>query len=361
MYISGVPGTGKTATVYEAIKALSAVRNKKRLNFKFIEVNGLRLTDPYQAYQTIYRVCILFLNLCEDMLIELNYDQELKGKKASSTTAAGWLEDYFSNNRSNEEFILLLVDELDLLCTKKQTVLYHMFDWPNRPNSNLGVVAIANAMDLPERVMMSRISSRLGLTRLSFQPYTHQELQAIISSRLKGFNAFEPDAIQLVARKVAAVSGDARRALDICRRAALISESRHQGVVMKSNSKEALVKLKDVQDALLELFSSPKIVAVRNASEQEQTFLKCVLQEFRSSGVEEATFSNVYRHHRDVCLFNRIMCPSSTQLFEVAFSLYENRLILLDSNSCYLRKKIRLNISADDIDFALMKSHDPSE
>ena len=48
----------------------------------------------------------------------------------------------------------------------------------------------------------------------------------IISSRLSNVhgNVVQPDAIQFAARKVAAVSGDARRALDICRRAVEIAE-----------------------------------------------------------------------------------------------------------------------------------------
>ena len=45
------------------------------------------------------------------------------------------------------------------------------------------------------------------------------------SPRLLGIDAFDPDAVQLVSRKVAAVSGDARRALDICRRATEIAET----------------------------------------------------------------------------------------------------------------------------------------
>lgn len=56
-----------------------------------------------------------------------------------------------------------------------------------------------------------------GLTRMTFQPYTFKQLQTIVLSRMKGLNAFDEDAIQLAARKVAALSGDARRALDICR------------------------------------------------------------------------------------------------------------------------------------------------
>ena len=69
MYISGVPGTGKTATVHEVIKTLKAETNQtaktpkkksKRVDeikeFTFVELNGLQLTDPYQAYTHVYQV-----------------------------------------------------------------------------------------------------------------------------------------------------------------------------------------------------------------------------------------------------------------------------------------------------------------
>jgi origin recognition complex subunit 1 len=57
----------------------------------------------------------------------------------------------------------------------------------------------------------------LGLTRINFQPYTYQQLVKIVESRLKDIKAFRKEAIEFAARKVGAVSGDARRALDICR------------------------------------------------------------------------------------------------------------------------------------------------
>lgn len=47
---------------------------------------------------------------------------------------------------------VILIDELDALLTKKQTLLYNLFDWPCHENSRLVVVAIANTMDLPERM-----------------------------------------------------------------------------------------------------------------------------------------------------------------------------------------------------------------
>lgn len=58
-----------------------------------------------------------------------------------------------------------MVDELDLLVTRNQRILYHFFEWPNRERSRLVVLAVANTMDLPERVMESKVSSRLGKGR----------------------------------------------------------------------------------------------------------------------------------------------------------------------------------------------------
>ena len=58
--------------------------------------------------------------------------------------------------------------------------------------------------------------------------------------------------------KVAAVSGDARRALNICRRATEVAERR-----TSAGGKERLVGIKDVDAAVTEMFSSPYIMAMR--------------------------------------------------------------------------------------------------
>ena len=54
------------------------------------------------------------------------------------------------------------MDELDQLVTTKQDVVYNFFNWPTIANSKLVVLAVANTMDLPERVMTGRVRSRLG-------------------------------------------------------------------------------------------------------------------------------------------------------------------------------------------------------
>jgi origin recognition complex subunit 1 len=125
------------------------------------------------------------------------------------------------------------MDELDQLVTKNQSVMYNFFNWPALRHSRLVVLAVANTMDLPERTLSNKISSRIGLTRITFSGYKHQELMKIIESRLENVpgNVVDSDAIQFASRKVAAVSGDARRALDICRRAVEIAESASSAVV----------------------------------------------------------------------------------------------------------------------------------
>lgn len=60
MYISGVPGTGKTATVHEVVRALNkAYENEELPRFKYISINGMRLTEPRQAYVQILKVNLL--------------------------------------------------------------------------------------------------------------------------------------------------------------------------------------------------------------------------------------------------------------------------------------------------------------
>lgn len=109
----------------------------------------------------------------------------------------------------------MVVDEIDLLVNKSQNVLYNLFDWPNRPNSSLILIAIANTMDLPERTFNNKVVSRLGLHRIDFAPYTHSMLSDILIKRFKD-QVFQKDAIELCSRKVGAVSGDARQAIYFC-------------------------------------------------------------------------------------------------------------------------------------------------
>uniref|UniRef100_A0A452Q9D8 Origin recognition complex subunit 1 n=1 Tax=Ursus americanus TaxID=9643 RepID=A0A452Q9D8_URSAM len=329
MYISGVPGTGKTATVHEVVRCLQQAAQANDVPpFQYIEVNGMKLTEPHQVYVQIL--------------------QKLTGQKATANHAAELLAKRFLTRRSSPETTVLLVDELDLLWTQKQDVMYNLFDWPTHREARLVVLTIANTMDLPERIMMNRVSSRLGLTRMSFQPYTHSQLQQILVCRLKHVKAFEDDAIQLVARKVAALSGDARRCLDICRRATEICEFSCQ----KPDS-PGLVTVAHLLQAVDEMFSSSYITAIKNSSVLEQSFLRAILAEFRRSGLEEATFQQVYSQHVALCRMEGLPYPTMSETMAVCSHLGSCRLLLVEPSRNDLLLRVRLNVSQDDVLYAL--------
>lgn len=144
IYISGTPGTGKTATVREVVSRLEdAVVSDELDDFIFVEINGMKITDPHQSYTLLW--------------------EALKGQRASPTQALDLLEREFSNPSPRRIPCVVLMDELDQLVTKNQAVMYNFFNWPTLRHSRLIVLAVANTMDLPERTLSNKISSRLGM------------------------------------------------------------------------------------------------------------------------------------------------------------------------------------------------------
>jgi len=130
-----------------------------------------------------------------------------------------------SKNTVEELTTLLLVDELDFCVTRKQQVLYNLFEWPTRPGAKLIVVGIANVQDMPER-LLPKVASRLGLGRITFSAYTAKQIETIVTARLQGIPAFSAEAVTMCAKKVCNSTGDVRRALHMCRRAVEIAKAR---------------------------------------------------------------------------------------------------------------------------------------
>lgn len=143
LYISGTPGTGKTATVKEVLADLAyAVRSNQLEDFTFVEINGLKITDAHQAYSLLW--------------------QSLKGQKVSPSQALDLLDHEFRKSSAPRVPCIVLMDELDQLVTKNQSLMYNFFSWPSWQYSKLIVIAVANTMDLPERTLSNKVSSRLG-------------------------------------------------------------------------------------------------------------------------------------------------------------------------------------------------------
>lgn len=94
IYVSGVPGTGKTATVNEAIKCLNAcVKNGKLKEFDYVDINGMRLSEPRQAYVQIYK--------------------QLTGENKLWEESQNLLQKRFTKKTLNKKMTLILVDEVN--------------------------------------------------------------------------------------------------------------------------------------------------------------------------------------------------------------------------------------------------------
>jgi len=130
--------------------------------------------------------------------------------------------------------ILLFLDEMDQLGdVNNQDVLYTLFEWTFTPGSRLVMVGVANALDLTERILprLQAKAQRKPRT-MNFAPYSQAQLLDILSHRLSTSSTpsssadpsspappalVDTSALLFCAKKIAAVSGDARKALDACR------------------------------------------------------------------------------------------------------------------------------------------------
>jgi len=164
---------------------------------------------------------------------------------------------------SERPVTVLMLDEIDYLVTKKETLVYNFFDWPLRATTaRLVVIGISNTINLPEK-MSTRVQSRIGGDRCHFKSYNVQDTQTILKSRLgmlddhPGHAVFEEDAIKFAARKTANLSGDIRKAFQMCKSAAeKVLEDYSTGKRKLAAGSRPLVKISDVQKGSRDMFTS---------------------------------------------------------------------------------------------------------
>ncbi|KIL83999.1 origin recognition complex subunit 1 [Fusarium avenaceum] len=371
IYISGTPGTGKTATVREVVSRLEeAVGSDELDDFIFVEINGMKITDPHQSYSLLW--------------------EALKGERASPAQALDLLEREFSNPSPRRIPCVVLMDELDQLVTKNQAVMYNFFNWPTLRHSRLIVLAVANTMDLPERTLSNKISSRLGLTRITFPGYNHEQLMRIIQSRLEGVpgNIVDPDAIQFASRKVAAVSGDARRALDICRRAVELAEADAPSDPTTPSKRDpqtqpkglGRVTIATIKKAINEATSNPIQQHLRSLPLMSKLVMAALLLRIRRTGLGETTFGETLDEIHRAGLRAPAALPGvaavlgnglkGTQLgghrpmirpghiHTAALELVAAGLINLEAQRAERSSKLRLSIADDEVKMALRDDGD---
>lgn len=287
LFIAGPPGVGKTATVRSVIATLRQEQSEGRFpQFQFISLNGMEMRHPFDAYVRLWEA--------------LSPSQE----KCAPGEAAARLELHFAGDdeqsvgngqtrMSNRDAVVLLIDEMDYLVTKKETVLYNLFDWPTRSqngSSQLIVIGISNTLNLPER-LHPRVQSRLGNERCIYRAYKEEDSVKIFKAKVPQYSSlFREDAVRFAAKKMAANSGDLRRFFQLTKIALenLLSDVSYGR--RKHSTDDGLIKIDDIQKASREMFDTIISKAISHATSFEALLFVSLASLKRKSGCELGGF-----------------------------------------------------------------------
>ncbi|RLV93101.1 Origin recognition complex subunit 1 [Spathaspora sp. JA1] len=332
IYISGVPGMGKTATIRDVISEME--KSNEVNSFNYLEINGLKLISPNVAYEMLW--------------------EQISGDKVSGNNAVLLLEEYFNRKDKKRKPFIILLDELDQIATKKQNVLYNFLNWPTFKTSKLIVIAVANTMDLPERILSNKISSRLGLRRIQFRGYTFDQLGDIIRHRLDMLSnkknvTISPDAIGFASRKVASVSGDARRALTICRRAVEIAERDYN----PTSNTTCQVTISHISTAINETINSPLSQYITTLPYMGKLLLVAILLRSKRTGMAENKLGDIidelklvqYKAKEDI-LESSLRIPFFKYVLN---SLVESGILIQQNVQGERQRLIQLNVPEEEI------------
>lgn len=221
-YVSGPPGTGKSALVHEVISEVEETETVKKAY-----VNCMSMKTSKDVYTSLLN------KLYEDLEV-------MEGEELQT------LQGMFAPRKRSTTVYLVTLDEIDHVLTLDLEFMYKLFEWSLQKSSRLILVGIANALDLTDRFLPRLKARNLKPRLLPFLPYTAGQIKDVITTRLKSLVSAEsssgeyvpfihPAAIELCSRKVARQTGDLRKAFDICRRAIELVESetkqKHQQVL----------------------------------------------------------------------------------------------------------------------------------
>ncbi|XP_059184510.1 cell division control protein 6 homolog [Centropristis striata] len=334
LYISGAPGTGKTA-------CLNCVLQEMKVELSSVQtvlVNCMSLRSSHAIFP-------------------------LLAEKLKAPGGQNGLQRFLS---APGPAVLLVLDEMDQLDSKAQDVLYTIFEWPYLPQSRLCLVGIANALDLTDRIL-PRLQARPHCRPLllNFPPYTRQELADIVQDRLTQASAdgiLDASAVQFCARKVSAVSGDARKALDICRRAVEVVESdeRKKTSDPTAETKASRVSLPQVARVLSEVYGDRMVSPSGGGSDgesfplQQKLLVCCLLLLTRSGKSKEVVLGKLHEVYSRLCAQRQVSAVGQGECLSLCSLLESRGIFSLKKKAKEARlTKVFLKIEEKDVENAL--------
>jgi cell division control protein 6 len=200
IYVSGPPGTGKSAFVNNVCLTVSSDESV-RTGY----INCMSVKNATDLYRTLLEEFVDITDIAEGDEIDA-------------------LRNVFMQQKTS---YVVTLDEVDHLLELDIELFYNIFEWSLQKASGLVLVGIANALDLTDRFLPRLKARGLKPQLLPFLPYNATQISSVITSKLKALLPpgstqlpfIHPTAIMFLSKKVAAQSGDLRKAFDICRRA----------------------------------------------------------------------------------------------------------------------------------------------
>ncbi|KAJ7747245.1 P-loop containing nucleoside triphosphate hydrolase protein [Mycena metata] len=216
LYISGSPGTGKTALVNAVLRTLDVDQ------VKIIAINCMALNS----------VDTLWERLIEELSATADKKRKTAGRarKSQGRDAVNALLTVLPTK------CIIILDELDHIAPTAQS-LASLFSLSASRPSTLRVVGIANTHTLTASSSAGFVPSSSDVRTLHFAPYTPAQLLHILQSRLAPLYIGEPSddeetaqvaaqaaqkflsppALNLLTKKIAALTGDVRSLFEVLR------------------------------------------------------------------------------------------------------------------------------------------------
>lgn len=207
LYVSGPPGTGKSALVAEVCHEFQGSPDVKT-----VCVNCMSVKSSKDVYG----------KLLEDLIEDVEHCEE--NEKAQMRKF------FLPEKKSPGPIYIVILDEIDHLLTLDLEILYTLFEWSLHRSSRLVLIGIANDLDMTDRFLPRLKARNLKPQLLPFLPYTAPQIASVITTKLKtllpaqstaqsdDLPFLHPTAIQFCAKKIASQTGDLRKAFDIIRR-----------------------------------------------------------------------------------------------------------------------------------------------
>lgn len=334
LYVSGPPGTGKTAQIS---KLVTHYNQRELAKVKFVNINCMVINNP----QTIFHGIISRIQ-----------NKVLLTGSGNKVFGIADLVEYLSTSEQFDHLVIIL-DELDHLITKDQQVLFELFNLVT--NSDLKtkvlIVGISNALDLTDKFLPRLKRNGISPEKLVFLPYNNQQIQLVLESKLTTLPdpIFHPMAIQLCAKKAASITGDLRKAFDICYKAIELAERDQQNSPFINQK----VLISHIAKVCSTSFGNNSLARLANLNLFQKVVLCCLYKSNHDINVD--AFYQAYRHIVIEKADNLVSVLKRGEFLEIVSALESLAVISLSLPKSKARsedfgsKIVTINIPKDDL------------